>query len=196
LIWDAAGNLYGTAQANGAYGQGVVFKLSPAGGGAWTETVLYAFQGEGDGCWPFDILFGPAGGIYGVAGCGGKGYQGIVFELTESGGVWTRHTVHRFSETNGDAYGPNQLTTSAAGDLYTTGFWGGKYGYGAAVKLTPNLDGTWTESDLHAFTGGADGSNPTWGLIIGTDGNLYGTTPYGGNAFYQSGIGVVYSLKP
>ena len=47
-------------------------------------------------------------------------------------------------------------------------------------QLTPHPDGTWTESVLHSFTGGADGANPVAGLISDAAGNLYGTTENGG----------------
>ena len=46
LIFDAAGNLYGTTQTGGALGGGTVFELSPAAGGGWTQTVLYNFSNQ------------------------------------------------------------------------------------------------------------------------------------------------------
>src|SRR5690242_12459058 len=51
LIFDAAGNLYGTTTADGHSGFGTVFKLTPNGDGSWTESVLYAFHGP-DGWLP------------------------------------------------------------------------------------------------------------------------------------------------
>ena len=88
------------------------------------------------------------------------------------------------------------MTVDAAGTLYVTTRLGGAYGAGAIVKLTPNSNGTWTESNLHSFTGGSDGYWPYGAVLIGNDRNLYGTTPYGGVAAGQSGFGVVYSLRP
>jgi uncharacterized repeat protein (TIGR03803 family) len=65
------------------------------------------------------------------------------------------------------------------------------YGYGVVFKLAPNPDGTWTESVLHTFTDGADGANPSAGLVLHS-GNLYGTAQAGG----ADGFGVVFELKP
>ena len=69
-----------------------------------------------------------------------------------------------------------------AGNLYGTTEYGGAYRFmdGIVFKLVPNPDGTWTESVLHSFTGGADGAIPFAGLIFDAAGNLYGTTFYGG----------------
>jgi uncharacterized repeat protein (TIGR03803 family) len=111
MIWDSAGNLYGTTNAYGVYGQGVVFELSPVGDGTWTEKALYSFSGGRGGCSPGSIVFDPAGDIFGIAGCGGNGYLGMMFELTEAAGVWTLNTVHRFSATDGDT--PSAAPTDA-----------------------------------------------------------------------------------
>src|ERR1019366_5786174 len=47
LIFDAAGNLYGTTIGGGTYSGGTVFELTPAAGGGWTETVLHNFDSNG-----------------------------------------------------------------------------------------------------------------------------------------------------
>src|ERR1700685_455794 len=49
LIFDQAGNLYGTAWGGGAYQYGVVFRLTPNSDGRWTEKVLHSFTRRGDG---------------------------------------------------------------------------------------------------------------------------------------------------
>jgi hypothetical protein len=63
-------------------------------------------------------------------------------------------------------------------------------------KLTPSGE----ETVLHSFTGGADGGNPSYGVLADSAGNLYGTTTWGGNGGFTnemfSGGGVVYSIKP
>jgi uncharacterized repeat protein (TIGR03803 family) len=91
------------------------------------------------------------------------------------------------------------LTMDAAGNLYGTTFDGGAYYYGVVFKLAPNPDGTWTESVLHTFAGGADGAEPTAGLMFDAAGNLYGSTYNGGSdstSCFFGGCGVVFKLKP
>ncbi len=48
LVFDAAGNLYGTTLFGGPMAGGTVFRLSPNSDGSWTERILYAFQGGND----------------------------------------------------------------------------------------------------------------------------------------------------
>jgi uncharacterized repeat protein (TIGR03803 family) len=91
------------------------------------------------------------------------------------------------------------LTIDAAGNLYSTTSDGGGYEGGAVFKLAPNQDGTWAESVLHSFTGGADGLYPFSGLVFDAAGNLYGTTSFGGDLISLScypGCGVVFKLTP
>jgi uncharacterized repeat protein (TIGR03803 family) len=196
LILDAAGNLYGTTQGFGAYGYGVVFELSPAGDGTWTEQPIYSFNGKDEGSSPYGLALDGSGLIYGVAIYAQTGYDGLLFELTQSGGVWNEQVLHRFSTTSGEGNNPEGVTVDAAGNLYVTTYFGGKYDYGTAIKLTPNGAGGWTEKDLHSFTGGPDGAYPASGLIVGVDGDLFGTTPFGGSTTGSAGCGVVYTLKP
>jgi uncharacterized repeat protein (TIGR03803 family) len=92
VIFDAAGNLYGTTTSGGTYTKGTVFELTPAAGGTWTEKVLYSFNGNGtDGYAPYSgLVFDAAGNLYGTAYYGGTYSRGTVFELTpQAGGVWT-----------------------------------------------------------------------------------------------------------
>jgi uncharacterized repeat protein (TIGR03803 family) len=81
-IFDAAGNLYGTAQSGGAYGDGVVFELTPNANGSWKEKELHQFTGGKDGASPqAGLIFDGAGNLYGTTYGGGKG-NGVVFEIT------------------------------------------------------------------------------------------------------------------
>lgn len=91
LIFDQAGNLYGTTACDGAYNYGSVFKLTPSNG-TWTYTSLHDFTGGSDGGYPIgDLVFDPSGNLYGVTDCGGStgncaqqhnsGY-GVVFKVT------------------------------------------------------------------------------------------------------------------
>jgi uncharacterized repeat protein (TIGR03803 family) len=91
----------------------------------------------------------------------------------------------------------------AAGNLYGTTYYGGNNGCGnggcgVVFELSPS-NGSWTETVLYTFTGGSDGSKPLTGLIFDQDGNLYGTTAYGGtgscNVFWP-GCGTIFELSP
>jgi uncharacterized repeat protein (TIGR03803 family) len=83
LVFDSAGNLYGTA-SGGAYDGGVVFELSPAANGGWTETVLHSFaNNRNDGIGPMGpLVLDAAGNIYGTTEGGGRYGSGVVFEIT------------------------------------------------------------------------------------------------------------------
>jgi hypothetical protein len=128
LIFDAAGNLYGTTKYGGSdYGCGTVFELiKPAtNGGSWSEETLYSFDPScKDGGHPTTgLIFDGAGNLYGTAG-------GIVFELTPPG--WTEKILYTFP---GDAYPLASLIFDAAGNLYGTTDGGGTYDDGTVFEL-------------------------------------------------------------
>jgi uncharacterized repeat protein (TIGR03803 family) len=83
LVFDAAGNLYGTTLFDGAGGNGTVFELRPTTSGPWTEWVLHAFGSRSrDGLDPEDSLtFDAAGNLYGTTDAGGSSSYGTVFEI-------------------------------------------------------------------------------------------------------------------
>jgi uncharacterized repeat protein (TIGR03803 family) len=130
---------------------------------------------------------------------------GVIFELTPNpDGSWKEKVLHTFMDGK-DGESPNgALIFDQAGNLYGTTVGGSNLGdcdgvgCGTAFKLTPNPDGSWTESVLHHFTGGKDGADPAAGLIFDHAGNLYGTTEAGGNLNCNSGVGcgVVFKLTP
>jgi uncharacterized repeat protein (TIGR03803 family) len=187
LVFDAAGNLYGTTAGGGAYDRGTVFKLAPNPDGSWVESVLYSFSGSG----PFSrVIFDAAGNLYGTIYQGGADHNGTVFKLSPNpDGTWTESVLYDFT---GGADGSQPLASlifDAGGNLYGT-TWGGADSNGTVFKLTPNPDGSWTESVLHSFAGG--GANPEASLIFDAVGNLYGTTS-GGGAY---GLGTVFRLTP
>jgi uncharacterized repeat protein (TIGR03803 family) len=96
LIFDSAGNLYGTTFQGGASNAGTVYELTPGKGSAWTETVLYSFASGTDGLGPqSDLNFDQAGNLYGTTANGGSPGNGIVFQLTPGqGGAWTETVLH------------------------------------------------------------------------------------------------------
>ena len=181
LIRDGAGNLYGTTSQGGDLGDwGTVFKLDTTG----KDTVLYSFTGGADGAIPYASLIRDAkGNLYGTTSRGGFGDWGTVFKLTlNTTGKY--EVLHSFNGADG-ANPSAGLIRDAAGNLYGTArFGGGAYDVGTVFKL----DATGTETVLHRFNG-ADGAYPYAGLIRDAKGNLYGTTPQGGN-----GSGTVFRL--
>ncbi|MGA8876750.1 MAG: choice-of-anchor tandem repeat GloVer-containing protein [Candidatus Korobacteraceae bacterium] len=201
LIFDAAGNLYGTTYIGGGDYRGTVFELTPAAGGGWTEGVLHNFTYyDGQQPWAGPI-FDAAGNLYGttyygglyLACPGGASDCGTVFELMPGGGRWGETILHNFG-TGGDGFSPTAgLILDAAGNLYGTTYGGGTYNqYGGTVfELTPGVGG-WTETLLHSFGNGTDGEAPDGALVFDTAGNLYGTT--GGGGTY--GGGTVFELTP
>src|ERR1017187_704147 len=203
LIFDAAGNLYGTTIAGGTYGGGTAFELTPAAGGGWTEQVLLNFDGT-DGQHPYGaLIFDAAGNLYGTTSYGGTYDYGTVFELTPAaGGGWTETVLHNFNDNGTDGYWPYAgLIFDAVGNLYGTTYGGGVYtsctngsflGCGTVFELTPTAGGGWTEKVLHSFGNGTDGEDPQAGLIFDAAGNLYGTTIAGGTY----GGGTAFELTP
>lgn len=114
-------------------------------------------------------------------------------KLSPSNGSWTFSLLASFSgaavSTQG---GPREnLVMDSAGNLYGTANSAGAYGYGSVFKLTPS-GGTWTYTSLHDFKGGSDGFNPVSNVAFDSNGNLYGTTVYGG----KQGQGVVWKIAP
>jgi uncharacterized repeat protein (TIGR03803 family) len=140
LIFDKAGNLYGTTYFGGATGMGAVFQLIPGPDGAWQENVLYSFQGGTDGSFPTTTLaFNKAGTLFGTTSTGGRPSCdcGTVFKLTLSGGSWNEKIVHLFGVSR-DGSSPNYgLTLDRRGILYGTTPVGGSGGQGIIFRIAP-----------------------------------------------------------
>jgi uncharacterized repeat protein (TIGR03803 family) len=170
----------------------VAFMLFTSSGVASTFKVLHEFAGN-DGRYPVDgLVFDTTGNLYGTTVAGGTGGYGTVFKLSPNlDGTWTETVLYSFTGGVDGSTPEDGVTLDAAGDLYGTTYYGGAGGYGTVFKLSPNLDGTWTETLLYSFTGGADGSNPEASVIFDAAGNLYGTTVYGG----KFGLGAVFRLS-
>jgi uncharacterized repeat protein (TIGR03803 family) len=111
----------------------------------------------------------------------------------QSAQAQTYKVLHAFTGGADGAY-PNAVTHDAMGNLYGTTQEGGAFGYGTVFKLSK----TGKMTTLHEFKGGADGGSPSAGLIQGADGNLYGTTDYGGDLSCHidaPGCGVVFEMS-
>lgn len=190
VVFDHAGNLYGTFSQNGPNDYGSIFKLAPSGGG-WTESTIHAFTFRGsDGATPQGgLVLDNAGNLWGTTVHDPTG-GGTIFELTPSGGGWSYNFIYQL--TGGIDLGPyDKLLMDSAGNFYGTTYGDGRYGYGSVFKLTRS-GGGWTYSSLHDFTGGSDGGNPFCKLAFDSSGNLYGTA-FGGGA---NGKGVIFQIVP
>jgi len=138
LIFDAAGNLYGTTSAGGQYGYGVVFKLTPGPLGGWKERVLHSFAGGKDGASPTaGLVFDAAGNLYGTTSAGGRYGYGVVFKLTPGRlGGWKERVLRSFEGHPGQD--PSSvLVLDAAGNLYGTTQGDGQTTFGTVFEITP-----------------------------------------------------------
>lgn len=182
LIFDQAGNLYGTTQFGGSNGNfGTVFKLTPYGNG-WSETVLYNL-GYGTNGPMSGVVMDNAGNLYGTTGDGT-----LVFELSPSGQGWTLTDLHDFKGGKNDgglAYGG--LVFDAEGNLYGATAIGGLHNNGVVYELSP-YNGIWTYQVIYNFDGGP---GPYNSLTVGPDGSLYGATFGGGS----DGAGMAFKLS-
>ncbi len=191
VIFDQAGNLYGTTRGGGTEGFGTVFQLTPSGAG-WTISALSNFNWDSEGgCGPIaGLIFDSLGNLYGATPFGGSGQGGAVFELSPSGAGWTFTVLYSLAGTE-ESYGPiDRLAMDRAGNLYGTTYENGAYGYGSVFKLTPTTQG-WTYQDLYDFAGGADGYGPS-GVTLDANGNLYGAASAGG----PYGAGAIFEITP
>jgi len=174
---DDAGNIYGTTYIGGANDSGDVFELKHTNN-HWEELVLYSFT-TGEGGANGGLTLDGANVIFGTTQYGNG--VGGVFELRHSQGTWNENILY-------SGNGPNpELILDKTGALYGTSLFGGSNGYGYVFRLQHK--NRWQFDVLHSFAGGRDGANPAAGLILGADGNLYGTTSssydsqYGGTVF-------------
>jgi len=201
VVRDPSGNLYGTAEAAGNFGYGVVFKVDTSN----NETVLYSFTGGTDGASSYSGLIRDSlGNLYGTTKDGGNpncafpfGGCGVVFKVDTSG---NETVLYAFQGGSDGAYPVASLIMDSSGNLYGSTSDGGDVscnhpnGYGTIFKV----DTSNNETVLYSFTGGTDGAYPLAGLVRDAVGNLYGTTYGGGKAScdsFQLGCGVVFKLN-
>ena len=183
LIFDSAGNAYGTTVTGGFDDCGTVFELKPMAHGQWQEVVLYSFTCFADGKNPHGgVTFDSAGNLVGTTVAGGSGGIcsgdgcGVVFKLTPSG----ESVLYNFTGGN-DGFGPgNPVVLDKAGNIYGETPDGGVHSSGTVYELIFR-NGNWHEKILHAFTGGRDGAVGSLGpLLLDGNGRLWGVTELGG----------------
>ena len=184
VIFDSAGNIYGTEVLGGRYGS--IYELTPSGSG-WNGSVIYRFQDGADGQYPSGLLM-DAGNLYGTT-LGDQSGGLSVYKLSFTGGQWMHDTLISFSNQTEEPQLQSPMVKDAEGNLYGTIPVGGQYGQGSVFKLTP-AGGGWTYTSLHDFNG-SDGSVPS-AVVLGPQGSLYGTT-WGGGTDNQ---GVAFKIAP
>jgi uncharacterized repeat protein (TIGR03803 family) len=191
LVFDQAGNIYGTTIQAGMYNWGTVYELTPDSGGL-TESVLYAFSGNNDAANPTSgVVLDKAGNLYGTA-FGGSYGSGTVYQLTPSPSGWGEHIIYTF-QNGSDGFGPVGVIFDQSGNLYGTTYSGGSGNGGTVFELIPS-NGGWTFNLLYSLTsqGGSGNPGPHARLVMDAGGSLYGTTYYEG----AYGHGSVFKLTP
>jgi uncharacterized repeat protein (TIGR03803 family) len=180
LVQGSDGNFYGTTSSGGTNGNGTVFKITTNG----ALTSLYSFTGTNDGGSPVAALVqGSDGNFYGTTEYGGTNGDGTVFKISTNGAFTS---LYSFTDGTDGANPQAGLVQGRDGYLYGTTSAGGTNDYGTVFKISTN--GAF--NSLYSFTGATDGASPQAGLVQGSDGNFYGTTPNGG----QGGVGTVFRL--
>jgi uncharacterized repeat protein (TIGR03803 family) len=184
LVQGTDGNFYGTTSGGGTNGSGTVFRIGSDG----AFTSLYSFTGGNDGANPqAGLVQGSDGNFYGTTIWGGTNDYGTVFRINTNG-VLT--SLHSFNAIDG-AYPSAGLVEGSDGNFYGTTPGGTTNHLGSVFKIST----TGALTTLHLFTGGNDGGEPKAGLVQGSDGNFYGTTP----VFYDNlgrGYGTVFKISP
>jgi hypothetical protein len=153
LVFDQAGNIYGTTSTGGLTGAGIVFELVPTGK-SFTEKLLYSFNGGADGLYPNGVVFDSAGNLFGTTGEGGNNGCapfrgcGTVYELTPSGSGWSKTIIHVF-DPNTERGLPHGVLIDASGNLY--GATSGGVNPGIVWQMTPRNSG-WSFNVLHCMS--------------------------------------------
>ncbi len=180
LVFDKAGNMYGTA-SGGDYNNGLVFEMTPSYGG-WTNTTLYSFTGSSDGSGPYGTpVFDQAGNLYGTALFGGSygngdciagNMCGTVYELTPSLSGWSLEVVHTFQGGSDSGNPIGGVIFGLDGYLYGTTPWGGSAGGGTVFSINnPWLSPYPLSGNTNDYFPG-----PWNSLTMDSAGTFYGTT--------------------
>ncbi|MBV8824881.1 MAG: VCBS repeat-containing protein, partial [Hyphomicrobiales bacterium] len=196
LIADANGNLFGTTEEGGSSGFGTVFEIAKtAGGYASSPTVLVNFN-RTDGAAPDGALLADANGdLFGTTSQGGSSGFGTVFELAKTTGGYASSptTLVSFNYAADGASPPAGLIADANGNLFGTTMVFGPAGGGTAFEIPKTATGyASSPTTLVSFsnTNTTDGHQPAAGLFADANGNLLGTTNWGGS----SNVGTAFEI--
>jgi len=183
VVFDAAGNFYGTTSLGGADGSGTVFEVKRSGK-KWIESVIHSFKGANPVA---GVTLDAHGNLYGTTSFGGPAGDGVVFKLSHSGSDWKETVLYDFLGGSDGQYPVGGLVFDKAGNLYGSTFQGGANGGGTVYKLARSAKG-WKLTTLYSFSGGAGPYNK---LTFDAKGNIYGTT----NGDGAHGDGSVFKLS-
>ena len=195
LVRATDGNFYGTTQGGGTSGAGTVFRMTPAGA-LVTLVDFTGTSGANRGSQPYAALVQATdGNFYGTTRLGGTSNLGTVFRMTPIGAL---ATLVDFTGTSGANRGSQPyaaLVQGPDGNFYGTTSRGGlaSNDMGTVFRMTPG--GILTP--LVEFRGGISGpillgGQPFAALTLGTDGNFYGTTVFGG----MGNRGTIFRMTP
>jgi uncharacterized repeat protein (TIGR03803 family) len=205
LLIGTDGNLYGVDYSQTVY----ELRAPKSGGGTWRYEKLYTLNQGNEGSAVQGIVFDAKGNLYGATELGGdpsclQEGCGTVFELkrpTKKGGKWRFSLLYTFTGQPDGAEPFAGVTFDGSGNLYGTTWEGGAYGWGAVYRVSPpaKKGQVWSETVIYSFDRSNDGIiSPEGPVALDTSGNVYGTTPIGGdlNCSGGNGCGVVFELAP
>lgn len=205
LVFDPAGNIYGTTGFGGSGGRGVVFELTPAAHHQWTFAKIHEFTSDEGGVADGGLTIDANGNLYGAEADGGANVLGSVYELSPAGGgVWNENILYVFQGSPDGSLPFQNPVFDLNGNLFGTTYSGGQtsqcQGCGAIYELVPQTGGSWSETLVYDFatqSGGADGYQPVAGLMGDANGNFYGTATKGGNVGEGAcACGAIYEFTP
>jgi uncharacterized repeat protein (TIGR03803 family) len=202
VVQGADANYYGTTYFGGTmsgcevgYPCGNIFRMTPGG----LLTNLYSFCSLpkcADGAWPVEgLTVGSNGHLYGTTSAGGLYNGGTIFEVTLAGKLTTLYNFCALTFCAEGTVPRSVLLLASNGSFYGTTSRGGAGGGGTVFEITPTGHFS-TVYQFCSLKNCADGSGPMAGLIQGTDGNLYGTTAFGGNSGSLNDFGTIFKLTP
>ncbi len=191
LVQGPDGNLYGTTLLGGTAFQGSVFKLTPTG----TLTTLASLTGPNASAPNAALVLDSDGDFYGTDSGESLGGPGTAFEITPQGAMTTLYTFCQLQGCD-DGAGPWDLVLGSNGNFYGVTTLGGYTSSGTIFELTP----AGVLTTLYVFclqSGCPDGAYPS-ALVLGRDGNFYGTTKSDGTGNCGGLIycGTVFKITP
>ena len=194
LVQGNDGNFYGTTMDGGVADEGTIFKITPGG----TLTILHKFHQTGAAQPAAGLIQASDGNFYGTTSTGGanSNSRGTIFRMTPSGTLTVLYSFCSLSNCADGLYPVSSLIQATNGNFYGTTSLGGSSnaclaGCGTVFEFSLS-SGTLTT--LHSFEG-VDGQAPVAALVQATNGNIYGTTPYGGNRCGSEDCGTLFELS-
>jgi uncharacterized repeat protein (TIGR03803 family) len=185
LVFDAAGNLYGTTNSGGnndvcntfsSLGCGEVFELTPLGDNKWQLVNLIDFDDSDGGNPRAGVTLDGQGNLYGVTTIGGSLGGGTLFSFSQQNGKWVKGKGIGFPHESGPS---GRLVIDQSGMIYGTTYQGGPHVAGSIFQVDPT---TWKLQTLYNFqvSGRYTGDDPLNGPFV-YNGGIFVTTTNGGD---------------